>query len=234
MGRSVLELSSVYKRVGGELVLKGVDLNVEESKLVLVRGKSGVGKTTLAKVAALLTLPENGAVKYMGTPIINDKQASRIRLREIGYVDQECTLIPELTVRENIELPLRIGGLHRSRYIDRLNELLNLLGLLELQNRYPHQLSGGQRQRVVIARALVKMPKLLVADEPFSNLDQEAVGVVLGYLKRVSRELGLAALITTVDLYADYGVDEEYLLDAGRLVRLQGSRSISTVLNPRY
>lgn len=87
---------------------------------------------------------------------------------------------------------------------------------------------------MVIARALVKMPKLLVADEPFSNLDQEAVGVVLGYLKRVSRELGLAALITTVDLYADYGVDEEYLLDAGRLVRLQGPRSISTVLNPRY
>lgn len=203
------------------MVLREIDLIIEESAIVLIRGRSGVGKTTLAKIAALLTLPDSGTVKFIGKTVESNRQASRFRLHDIGYVDQECTLIPELTVRENIELPLRMLRARRRTQVDVLYEVLDLLGLRELQNKYPHQLSGGQRQRVAIARAIVKIPRLLVADEPFSNLDQETVNNILAYFKKLTRELGLAVLITTVDLYTDYATNADYLLNAGRLTRLR-------------
>lgn len=220
MSTPIIELSRVTKRVGNELILREVDLAVEKSKIVLIRGRSGVGKTTLAKIASLLVLPDDGVVKYMGHPVISDKDASAIRLREIGYVDQEYTLLPELTVRENVELPLRILGIPRNRYEDVLEEVLQVLGLRGLEDRYPDQLSGGQRQRVAIARALVKAPKLLVADEPVSNLDQETAFTVLLYIKELSRKKGLSAIITTVDLYTEYDVDDEYILSNGYLTKL--------------
>lgn len=215
----LLRLVGVSKFIGKELVLKDLELEVPESTTVLVRGKSGVGKSTLAKIAALLWKPDNGKVFFNGidTRTLSEKERSKMRLKYIGYVDQEYTLMPELTVLENVELPLILLGFKKKKREELVNDLLEILGLKGFEYRYPDELSGGQKQRVAIARALVKMPRLLVADEPFSNLDNETTKNVLDYIRRLSKSNGLSALITTVDLYGEYQVDYEYVLENGKL-----------------
>ena len=218
---SVLELQGVRKTIGGDNVLRGVDLSLRPSRVVAVRGRSGVGKTTLAKVAALLLKPDSGLVYFNGldTSKLSESELSSTRLKYIGYVDQDCSLIDELTVWENIELPLRLMNIERSNRAGIIGEVVEVLGLKGLESRRPRELSGGQRQRVVLARALVKRPILLVADEPFAHLDDETVRVVMGYIRQLASVSGLAVLITTTDLYAGMDVDEDYYLVNGVLVR---------------
>jgi len=218
---SVLELQGVRKTIGGDNVLRGVDLSLRPSRVVAVRGRSGVGKTTLAKVAALLLKPDSGLVYFNGldTSKLSESELSSTRLKYIGYVDQDCSLIDELTVWENIELPLRLMNIERSNRAGIIGEVVEVLGLKGLESRRPRELSGGQRQRVVLARALVKKPILLVADEPFAHLDDETVRVVMGYIRQLASVSGLAVLITTTDLYAGMDVDEDYYLVNGVLVR---------------
>jgi ABC-type lipoprotein export system ATPase subunit len=218
---SVLELQGVRKTIGGDNVLRGVDLSLGPGRVVAVRGRSGVGKTTLAKVAALLLKPDSGLVYFNGldTSKLSESELSSTRLKYIGYVDQDCSLIDELTVWENIELPLRLMNIERSNRAGIIGEVLEVLGLRGLEGRRPRELSGGQRQRVVLARALVKKPILLVADEPFAHLDDETVKVVMGYIRQLVSVSGLAVLITTTDLYAGMDVDEDYYLVNGVLVR---------------
>jgi len=216
---SVLELQGVRKTIGGDNVLRGVDLSLGPGRVVAVRGRSGVGKTTLAKVAALLLKPDSGLVYFNGldTSKLSESELSSTRLKYIGYVDQDCSLIDELTVWENIELPLRLMNIERSNRAGIIGEVLEVLGLRGLEGRRPRELSGGQRQRVVLARALVKKPILLVADEPFAHLDDETVKVVMGYIRQLVSVSGLAVLITTTDLYARMDVDEDYYLVNGVL-----------------
>jgi len=218
---SVLELRGVRKTIGGDNVLRGVDLSLGPGRVVAVRGRSGVGKTTLAKVAALLLKPDSGLVYFNGldTSKLSESELSSTRLKYIGYVDQDCSLIDELTVWENIELPLRLMNIERSNRTGIIGEVVEVLGLKGLESRRPRELSGGQRQRVVLARALVKKPILLVADEPFAHLDDETVRVVMGYIRQLASVSGLAVLITTTDLYAGMDVDEDYYLVNGVLVR---------------
>jgi ABC-type lipoprotein export system ATPase subunit len=184
-----------------------------------VRGRSGVGKTTLARIASLILKPDSGRVVFMSsdTSRLGEVKRASLRLRYIGYVDQECLLIEELSVWENIELSLRLIGVGESRREEAIREVLEVLGLKGLESRRPRELSGGQRQRVVIARALVKRPRLLVADEPFAHLDDETTRVILEYTRQLAKSTGMSVLVTTTDLYSPLSVDEEYILESGVL-----------------
>lgn len=214
---SVLELYGVSKSISGEVVLRRVDLVVPRGAVVAVRGRSGVGKTTLAKIASLILRPDSGRVVFLNRDVsrAGDSERAHLRLRYIGYVDQECALIEELSVRENIELSLRLVGAESSR--DAVREVLEVLGLKGLENRRPRELSGGQRQRVAIARALVKRPVLLVADEPFAHLDDETARSIMNYIRSLVTSSGMSVLITTTDLYTPLSADRDYILENGVL-----------------
>ncbi|MEM0326391.1 MAG: ATP-binding cassette domain-containing protein [Desulfurococcaceae archaeon] len=215
MSMCIVKLVDVWVKYGGEYVLRGINLEVCEGNVVVVKGRSGVGKTTLAKVLALLLKPEKGRVLYSGEDVwsLSEQFRAGIRLRDIGYVDQEHVLLPELTVWENIELPLRIMGVEKNERKRRVREIVEVLGLLGLEERYPGQLSGGQRQRVALARALVKKPKLLVLDEPYSSLDDDTRRTVHSYIVNYAKQVKSAVVVTTVDLYVDFNVDKEYTLE---------------------
>jgi putative ABC transport system ATP-binding protein len=177
--RSVVELRGVdklYGRSGAELrVLRGVDLDIREGEFVGIVGASGSGKTTLMNILGCLDRPSAGSYRLDDTDVseLADDALSRVRNRSIGFVFQSFNLIPQLTVAENVEVPLFYGHVPRRERHGRCRELLDAVGLSHRVGRYPTQLSGGECQRVAIARALVNRPALLLTDEPTGNLDSK-------------------------------------------------------------
>jgi ABC-type lipoprotein export system ATPase subunit len=219
MSSIAVSLRAVSKAIGGDTVLNGVDLEIGFGQVILVRGKSGVGKTTLAKIVALLLKPDKGDVVFLSKRVnsLTWDALADLRLRYIGYIDQLCKLMPNITAFENIELPLKILGIPKRERIERVHEVASLLNIKEKLLRYPNELSGGERQRVAIARALVKKPRVVVADEPFAHLDDETMRTVLEYVKQLAKHNSMAVLITTTDLYTPLDVDEEFVLESGVL-----------------
>jgi len=217
---SIIRLESVSKVVGKEKVLDNIDLVVEPGSLIVVRGRSGVGKTTLAKIASLLLRPDHGRIFFRERDITDksDSYWSWIRLRYIGYIDQFFRLIPTLTIPENVELPLALLGIDKNTRMNKALELLSELGLGDKVYRYPLELSGGERQKVAIARALVKDPLLIIGDEPLSNLDEDASLIVLGIFKRIAREKGTGILLTTTDLCYEFNADKDLMLLNNKLL----------------
>lgn len=207
MREEILSLIEISKRVGSEVVLSRFSLTLESGDVVIVRGRSGVGKTTLAKIASLQMRPDEGVVRFIGRDIrgLRESLLSELRLRYVGYIDQEFRLLSRLTVYENIELPLALLRVPKSIRRRLIDEILERLEISRHRDKYPHELSGGERQRVAIARAVVKRPRLLVADEPFSNLDNVTISRVVDLFRELLREQGVAILLTTTDLISDYG-----------------------------
>ncbi len=215
----ILRLVDVRKYVGGELVLDRVGLNVGRGDIVVVRGRSGVGKTTLARVAALIEPPDDGSVIFNGMDLsrASDRVRSSVRLRYIGYVDQFFKLIPEMTVLENVEVPMKLLGIPKDVRRERALDALEALGLKSKASSFPNQLSGGEKQRVAIARAVAKQPLLLVMDEPFSNLDEVSEANTMNLLKDLARN-GVGVLITTTDLYKQIYSSKDFILINKQLV----------------
>lgn len=216
-----LRLVGVTKVVGGDLVLDRVSLSVEPGVLAVVRGRSGVGKTTLARIAALILEPDSGNVVLAGRDYsrLGDTERSLARLRLVGYVDQHYRLLRGLTALENAALPLIIRGVPRGEALERARAALRALGLEGKEHRAPGELSGGERQRVAIARALAKGPRVLVMDEPLSNLDDYTAATVIEAVRAEARSRGVSVLVTTTSLEDPVRGDEEYLLSSGRLAR---------------
>jgi len=214
----ILELRGVRFSWRGEEVLRGVSLSVGEGEVVAVKGRSGVGKTTLARIAALLLEPCEGEVAILGRVPRSQGERSELRLRHVGYVDQACRMVPTIKVWENVALPLLLLGWSRSEARRAAEEALSLLGVPEIADRRPWEVSGGQRQRAAIARALVKRPSLIVADEPFSSLDDESARVALEALAGYARKAGAGVLITTTDLSWECPSCREHLLRGGSLL----------------
>lgn len=218
----VLELRGVWKSYGPVEVLRGVDLRVREGEMVSVRGRSGVGKTTLLRIAGLLEVPDRGEVRLLGREVgrLGDRERSSLRLRYVGLVPQLFGLIPTLTVLENVELPMALAGVGRRERRERALELLRCFGIEHLARRFPRELSAGEMQRAVVARALANRPRLVLADEPTSNLDEESAALVVELLARVSREERVAVVMTTTDIREGLPTTRDYVLKDGRLYPL--------------
>jgi ABC-type lipoprotein export system ATPase subunit len=217
--KPIIELVNVHKNYGKTQVLKGLNLTVEQGEFVSIRGKSGVGKTNLFKIIGMLETPNQGTVNLFGkdTYTLNDNQKADLRLKQIGLVFQFFNLLPTLTVRENIELPMSLNGTKKPDRQARANELLKSFELTNLADRYPGNLSGGERQRVSIMRALVNYPALLLADEPTSSLDDENSALLLELLCSIQRDQKVTIILTSTDLYEKLPTTKDYLLKEGQI-----------------
>jgi iron(III) transport system ATP-binding protein len=191
-----LAITDLYKAFGTNAVLTGVDLIVPTGSLTAILGPSGSGKTTLLRLIAGFERCDRGTISLGGT-VVDAVGSSWVpsERRRIGYVPQEGSLFPHLTVRKNIGFGLRRGA----RDGGRVDELLALIGMEGLGGRYPHQLSGGQQQRVALARALATRPDLVLLDEPFSALDPSLRSGVRADVKRLLELAGATALLVTHD-----------------------------------
>ncbi|MDR3356429.1 MAG: ABC transporter ATP-binding protein [Spirochaetaceae bacterium] len=208
----VVALNDVWKTYSTGKVkfdaLKGIDLQFKRGEFVAVAGPSGSGKTTIMNIIGLIDTPSRGAVLIDGreTASLNRDELTRMRQEVIGFVFQSFNLLPVLTVFENVELPLLLGrkgsrsaALDKARRKERVERLLEEVGLADKRFNRPAELSGGQQQRVAIARALVNEPAIVIADEPTANLDSENGTRVLDLMKKVNAEYGATFIFSTHD-----------------------------------
>lgn len=213
-------LTKVFHR-GSEKIrpLRGVNVDVEEGEFLALMGPSGSGKTTLLNLIAGIDTPTDGSVAVAGEDLssMNDSELSRWRTRSVGYIFQLYNLVPVLTARENVELPLLLLPLSRAERKTHVDTALKAVGIEERADHYPRQLSGGQEQRVAIARAIVTDPKVIIADEPTGDLDAESETEILDLLKKLNQDFGKTLVMVTHDARAASYADRILYLDKGVL-----------------
>lgn len=175
-------------------VLKGISFGVEKGKICVLLGPSGSGKSTLLNIIGGIETPDSGSVSINGEAMrgMNEKQLTEYRRRHLGYVFQSYNLIPNLTVKENIET-----GAYLSEHPLDIDEILKTLGLWEHRNKIPNQLSGGQQQRTAIGRAVVKNPDILLCDEPTGALDYNTSKEILKLIEEVNQKFGCTVILVT-------------------------------------
>jgi len=190
-----LELLDIRKSLGGNPVLRGIDLEVDDGELVVLVGPSGCGKSTLLRTVAGLEIPDAGEVH------IGERNVTTLppRDRDVAMVFQSYALYPHLTVRENLAFGLKLRKTDRAKIAERIAEVSKMLGLAELLDRLPRQLSGGQRQRVAMGRAIARRPRVFLFDEPLSNLDAALRAEVRVEIKRLHAALGATMIYVTHD-----------------------------------
>lgn len=188
----MLELRNVSKKfIEGEtthIVLNNLDLKIPEGEIVILFGKSGSGKSTLLNVISGIDLPDEGSVSIDNTDItkLSENDRTLQRRNKIGFIFQFFNLIPTLTVKENLQLPLELNDIEDHQ--NKIETILNEVGLADRANTYPDKLSGGERQRIAIARALIHNPDIILADEPTGNLDHETGLQIIDLLDRVVKK----------------------------------------------
>ncbi|MDE6404876.1 MAG: ABC transporter ATP-binding protein [Lachnospiraceae bacterium] len=199
--------------------LSGIDLTVDRGEFVAITGASGSGKSTLLHILGSVDKPTAGRVTVEGTDLsgLNQTQAAIFRRRKVGLVYQFYNLIPTLTVRKNILMPLTLDKKKPNEA--HFEEVVNVLGISDRLEALPNQLSGGQQQRVAIARSLIYRPALLLADEPTGNLDQKNSGEIMDMLKLSNRNLKQTILLITHD--------EKIALEADRIITIEDGRIVS-------
>jgi ABC-type lipoprotein export system ATPase subunit len=214
-----IEARRVHNRTGKEIVaLDSVSIRIERGSFVAVMGRSGSGKSTLLNLIGCLDFPTSGKVLLDGsdTAALSDRAQSRLRNRMIGFLFQSFNLIPQMSVRENVETALVYGERPQAEWRERSEALLERLGILERASHKPGELSGGEAQRAALARALVNEPELLLADEPTGNLDSRTGEEVLGLLRELPAE-GRTLVLVTHDPAIAERADRVLSLSDGRL-----------------
>jgi putative ABC transport system ATP-binding protein len=223
MAESLIHLEGVTKVFVTDEVethaLAGIHLDIQKGEYLSIAGPSGCGKSTLLAILGLLDSPSDGTYILNGKPVQNLKlsERARIRNREIGFIFQAFNLIGDLTVYENVELPLTYRGMPSAERKKRVHEALERVGMSHRVKHYPSQLSGGQQQRVAVARALAGDPSILLADEPTGNLDSANGEAVMDLLRELHRGGATICMVTHDPRYARYADRNIHLFD-GRVV----------------
>ncbi len=210
------QLRKVFKSADIETVaLAGIDLKVEEADFVSVMGPSGCGKTTLLNLLGMIDVASSGSYRFMGKEVhgLTEKQITRLRKQNIGFVFQNFNLIEELSIWENIELPLIYQGVKKTERKKRVMEVIDRLEITHRKDLLPVQLSGGQQQRVAVARAIVTRPHLLLADEPTGNLDSLHGEEVMNILNELNKEGMTIVMVTHSHHDASYSRRIVHLFD---------------------
>ncbi len=217
------KMTKIYRAEEVETTaLNQVDLQIEEGEFVAVMGPSGCGKSTLLNILGLLTPPSAGEFSFMGHPIQGrgERERSRLRKANIGFVFQNFNLIDELSVFENVALALQYLGVNGKERKQRVEEILEQMGMAHRRNHLPQQLSGGQQQRTAVARAVVGRPKLILADEPTGNLDSTTGNEVMKLLTDLNDAGTTIVMVTHSQIDASFSHRKVRLFD-GRIVSEQ-------------
>lgn len=216
----IRNLVKTYKKGVVETnVLKGVNLDIKKGEFVAIMGKSGAGKSTLLYQISLLDHPSSGEIVVDGIPTekLNHEERTTFRLNRLGYVFQDYALLPELTAIENVMLPMYMQGLEKKDAMAKAESALVSVGLSHRFTNLPSQLSGGEQQRVGVARAIAHAPKILFADEPTANLDNESSKVVMDIFAKLHDKGQTIVMVTH---------EEEYGHLADRIVRLDDGKVV--------
>lgn len=206
---TLVKFDSVSKVYAGKYVstkvFEDVSFNIEEGEFVSIVGRSGSGKSTLLHLAGLIDRPTDGKIVFNEREVVGlpDEEFARIRNEEIGFVFQDYKLIQDMTVYENVEIPLAFSRkrLKRSETEERILRVLKELGLEGKEKAFSNELSGGQKQRVAIARAIINEPKILLADEPTGNLDKESADIIMNIFSDLNKQKKMTIMLVTHDNY---------------------------------
>lgn len=207
---SVLTAANLTKTYSGTkgsyatTALNGIDLTVEEGEFIAIMGPSGSGKSTLVNILSGITLPTGGSVEICGTRIdqMDQYEMALFRRRKLGFVFQEFNLLDNLTLKENVMLPMVLDKKDSDYMNKKALEIMKLFGIDMIADKHPYQISGGQQQRAAVSRALVNDPVLLFADEPTGNLDSKSANAVMGCFEQINKEKNVTEFIVTHDVFA--------------------------------
>ncbi|MDZ7625725.1 MAG: ABC transporter ATP-binding protein [Ignavibacteriaceae bacterium] len=226
----MLELKNVSKNYfegnTKHSVLNNFELSISKGEIIILLGKSGSGKSTLLNIISGIDVPDGGSVSIDGTDItkLSEKERTLARRNKIGFIFQFFNLIPTLTVKENLQLPLELNNDDNQE--ERIKSILTEVGLLDRANTYPDKLSGGEQQRIAIARALIHNPDIILADEPTGNLDYETGLQIVDLLDRVVKKKGKTMIMVTHSKDVIGLADKIYSLKEGKLTE---TKKVSTV-----
>jgi putative ABC transport system ATP-binding protein len=233
--KSLIQMDNVAKMFLTEEVethaLSNIHLDIRQGEYVAIAGPSGCGKTTLLSILGLLDSPSAGTYTLNGQPVsgLTASQRAHIRNREIGFIFQAFNLIGDLTVRENVELPLTYRGMPLAERNRRVTEALERVGMAHRVGHYPAQLSGGQQQRVAVARAIAGTPSVLLADEPTGNLDSTNGERVMELLQELHHEGATIVMVTHDPRYAEHAERSIHMFD-GQVVREERYSAVAVKL----
>ncbi len=220
--KEIILLKNIYKKYKETLnwVLDNINFSVEEQSFIFICGPSGVGKSTLLHILGLMDRPTLGEVYFFGKKIDFDKDdLSNLRLNHIGFVFQFHYLLEHLSVKENILLPQWVKNKKVSDIINEyIEEYINFLEISHLLDRHPYELSGGEQQRVALARALVNKPKIVIADEPTGNLDQQNAINIVSLMRKLIDQYGITFVVATHNLQLTKFADKVIELKDGKIV----------------
>lgn len=217
----MVELKKVSKHFSEgntrHIVLKNIDLSIDKGEIVILLGKSGSGKSTLLNIISGIDIPDEGEVSVCGKDItkLSEKERTLVRRYSIGFIFQFFNLIPTLSVKENLMLPLELTNASDKEL--RIRSILNEVGLSERADTYPDKLSGGEQQRIAIARALIHNPDIILADEPTGNLDYDTGLQIVDLLDRVVKQKGKTMIMVTHSKDVMGLADKVYSLREGKL-----------------
>ncbi len=220
---SVLQVIGVHKDYGRKgfrtKVLKGIDLTVEQGEFISIMGPSGAGKTTLLNLMSTLDVATSGQIILDGTDLstVNQKKLSAIRREKIGFIFQDYSLLDNMSIRDNIALPLALGRKKTQAILDKVEEMAQLFGITPHLDKYPYELSGGQKQRAAAARALITNPSVIFADEPTGALDSRSSTDLLECLKRLNETTGATIVMVTHDPFSASYSNRVYMLSDGNV-----------------